>query len=422
MNDLQDKPISDQDVDVIAPIKFAGKIPQRSAPRRPIGMKAAGSTCALIILLIGGGLLLRSLSLHPERSAPPRPPAVKPQPAPETALPPPPVDPTESAVPTRRAEQKPAEPEPQDHGAALLLDPQNRMAPDPPARVPPIDAVRSLIASGREHEKNNDLSRARAAYQEALQLDPESAQARQALDRVQDRLAAQRFRQHLSAGLTAYHHANYPLARTELLQAQALRPDAREVREALAQVDAAGRLARIEDLRGQAAAAEHSEDWRGALASYLAILEIDDTIEFAVQGRNRCRERMALQKRLDFYLQKPSVLEFDAHLAQASGLVAEAKKVEAKGRRLQSQVDQLAQLVAAAQVPVKISLESDGLTEIAVYKVGRLGRFTRRELQLRPGTYTIVGARNGYKDVRQQIVVTPGGPPLRVTIICAEKI
>jgi hypothetical protein len=78
--------------------------------------------------------------------------------------------------------------------------------------------------------------------------------------------------------------------------------------------------------------------------------------------------------------------------------------------------------VDAAQTPVKIILESDNFTEVAVYKVGKLGRFTVRELNLRPGTYTLVGARDGYQDVRKKIIVKPGQRPMRIAVKCEVKI
>jgi len=71
---------------------------------------------------------------------------------------------------------------------------------------------------------------------------------------------------------------------------------------------------------------------------------------------------------------------------------------------------------------VNVIIESDNLTRVAVYKVGKLGRFSQHELMLRPGTYTVVGARDGYQDVRRQIVVKPGQPSVRVTVKCRDKI
>ncbi len=57
-----------------------------------------------------------------------------------------------------------------------------------------------------------------------------------------------------------------------------------------------------------------------------------------------------------------------------------------------------------------------------VYKTGRLGKFARRELDLRPGTYTVVGSRRGYKDVRRQLVVETGAAPKPFEVRCEEKI
>jgi hypothetical protein len=41
---------------------------------------------------------------------------------------------------------------------------------------------------------------------------------------------------------------------------------------------------------------------------------------------------------------------------------------------------------------------------------------------LRPGTYTAVGTRNGYRDVRQTFTVKHDGAPPTVTIACTEPI
>jgi len=79
-------------------------------------------------------------------------------------------------------------------------------------------------------------------------------------------------------------------------------------------------------------------------------------------------------------------------------------------------------MVELAQTPVKIAIESDNNTRVAVYRVGKFGRFSIHELELRPGTYTVVGTRDGYQDVRQKIVVKPGLQSLRITVKCRVKI
>jgi len=59
---------------------------------------------------------------------------------------------------------------------------------------------------------------------------------------------------------------------------------------------------------------------------------------------------------------------------------------------------------------------------VTVYRVGPFGRFQARDLELLPGTYTVVGARAGYKDVRIELTVEPGAPAPKVFVACREPV
>jgi hypothetical protein len=82
----------------------------------------------------------------------------------------------------------------------------------------------------------------------------------------------------------------------------------------------------------------------------------------------------------------------------------------------------LSELIKVWETPVAVTIRSDGTTHVAVYRVGRLGSFTKKRIALRPGTYTVVGSRDGYQDVRQVVTVKPGQQSLRITITCKTKI
>ena len=60
--------------------------------------------------------------------------------------------------------------------------------------------------------------------------------------------------------------------------------------------------------------------------------------------------------------------------------------------------------------------------EALARKVGRLGTFTTRELTLRPGTYTVVGSRRGFRDVRLELVVRPDQDLATLRVSCEDKI
>ncbi|MGD9301769.1 MAG: hypothetical protein PVI13_09340, partial [Desulfobacterales bacterium] len=256
----------------------------------------------------------------------------------------------------------------------------------------------------------------------ALQLDTYSQAARTALDRVNGQIKEARFQQLISGGLAAFNNQEYQVARQRLLKAKALKPNSREVQDALAQVDQAIRLARIDRLKNQALAAERSEDWQTALKSYQTVLDIDQNVQFAARGKHRAAEQVRIAKRLDFFLTQPATLESDSQLNNAILLLNEAGEIEPQGPKLAERIQKLEKLVSVAKTPIKITIQSDNLTQVAVYRFGKLGRFEVRELELRPGTYTVVGARDGYQDVRQKIVVKPGRQPIRVTIKCRVKI
>ena len=310
----------------------------------------------------------------------------------------------------------------ENYRLALMIDAHSDAAQLGLERAKTIEAVMKLMASGRQHEKNNKLSFAHTDYSEALRLDPESEKVRHALNRVKTLIKEQEFAALMSDGLTALHNNDYPLARTKLLEAKSFKPDSQEIRDALNQVDEGLRLARIEKLRQTALAAEKTENWEQALSAYSEVLQIDASIEFASIGKQRSEEQIQIAKRIKYYLEKPNILASDRQLQNAILLLDQASQIKPKGARLTAQIEKLSRLVDAAQTPIKVTITSDNFTDVAVYKIARLGRFSVKELNLKPGTYTVVGARDGYQDVRHKIVIKPGQEPVQISIICKVKL
>ena len=89
---------------------------------------------------------------------------------------------------------------------------------------------------------------------------------------------------------------------------------------------------------------------------------------------------------------------------------------------LQRQSAALERAITVAETPVRVTLVSDNLTEVVVYRVARLGAFAARELELLPGRYTIVGRRAGFRDVRREIEVAPGTDAPPVDVRCTDPI
>jgi tetratricopeptide (TPR) repeat protein len=307
-------------------------------------------------------------------------------------------------------------------GLALKIDPPNPVARKGLARAKNVAQVVALMQAGQDHEANGNLALALADYEAALALDPDWAPAQAAVPRIRGRVAETQFDHHMSTGLAAFHRKAYAEARREIKKALAFKPGAPEALDAIRQVDTAARNDRIARLQQQAQEAETGEVWDRALRHYGQVLAIDPTIQFAIRGAARAEERLRLEKRVDYYTRRPDALSSDAYLEQAQQLLGELRRVTPQGPRLQSQIATLDRMVQNAQATVSVTVTSDELTEVTIYRIGRLGQFLSRTVELRPGTYTITGSRDGYQDVRQTIQVRPGQGPIQVVVQCTKKI
>jgi tetratricopeptide (TPR) repeat protein len=309
--------------------------------------------------------------------------------------------------------------------------------PSPPAAPAPVetpaapalaadstrsDAIKRLLASADRFAAAGSLSAAQADFQEALRLDPRSGEARFGLERVKSRMAEEEFRRWMAEGLSALNAGDAATAQARLLKARALRPEAAEVKEALSQAEGQLRSARVEALRQKALAREQREDWAGALAAYDEVLALEPNLQFARQGKERSAALAALERRIDFFVSQPEVLDSDVQLDQAVRLLQDLQAASPAGPRFAAEVEKLKSLVQTAKTPVRVTIESDNLTEVSVYRVGKLGRFGTRDLSLRPGNYMMVGSRDGYRDERLELLVKPGPEVIRVTLICRVKV
>jgi len=389
--------------EIIAPIRVrtASAGSSTAAPRPPRRWKTAAALLLMAALTAGGIWWIGHLSPEPIAAPPAAPQAETPPPLP---APPPGVQASsESRLPQLPAAGGPA-------GSSASQD------------AAPAEAARQRLASAELLAAAGNLPAAQSDYQEALRLDPQSQTSREGLQRVKSRMAAEEFRRSMAEGFAALNAGDLAGAQARFLKAKALRPEAPDVAEALAQTEIRRRTARIDAARQRALSAEQREDWAGALAAYEECLGVESTLQFAQQGKERTAALVALERRIAVFVNQPGLLDSDAQLENAARLLLDIQAAPPLGPRLNAEADKLGALVQTAKTPVRVAIASDSLTEVSVYRIGRLGRFGARELSLRPGIYTVVGSRDGYRDERLELVVKPGPEPIRVTIVCKVKI
>jgi hypothetical protein len=130
----------------------------------------------------------------------------------------------------------------------------------------------------------------------------------------------------------------------------------------------------------------------------------------------------ALHSRLDKLIAEPDRLSVPSLMQKATMLIVNITTRQNVGTRLAEQRDELSRLLKRAATPLTVPLVSDNVTDVTIYKVGRMGNFMRKEVSLRPGTYIVVGSRPGFRDVRLEFRVAPEIEMEPVIVQCEEQI
>ena len=301
-----------------------------------------------------------------------------------------------------------------DAGSLAALDGLER------ARVRP-DVLR-LMADGEFARTGNDLNKAQVAYTEALALDGAFEPAQSALQAVDDEIRELAFRDAMSRALSALAQEQVATADKALKQAASLKPGSEVVRNTQQELAQVRQKLWLEGQRRTAEKARSMEDWPTVVATYQAVLARVPQANFARQGLVFAKDRERLHGQLDHYLQDPTRVYSEQPRANAELLLESAANPPAGETRLAEKIRRLQALIIEATTPRKVTLESDGLTSVQIYHVGRLGQFISKQLDLRPGTYTVVGSRPGYRDVRQTLTVKPGQEQTALNIRCEETV
>lgn len=305
---------------------------------------------------------------------------------------------------------------------ALAIDADSDAAQKALATAAVRTEVLDFMASGKQAEQASDLDAAQAAYRAAIALDSDYTLAAQRLQSVTAQITQAHFRQLMSKALTALDNNQLSEARQALTKAGRLKPGDPALRDAQQRLALVSQQGALDALRVQAAALTKKEDWRAAIDVYKKALSIEANAAFAKSGLAHAQKQLTINSQFDHYLNAPARLYSSEPLAHAQKLMAATTADAASEPGLFAKRTLLQSLITEAMTPLPLTLHSDASTDVAIYHVGKFGRFKDRQLNLKPGTYTIVGARTGYRDVRQVVTLLPGQPAPVVDVRCEEPI
>ena len=91
------------------------------------------------------------------------------------------------------------------------------------------------------------------------------------------------------------------------------------------------------------------------------------------------------------------------------------------GRRVGEKVERLNELNRRWTIPVVINLNSDGRTNVILRPGRSLGRFRSQKIELMPGDYELIGRREGFREERQSLRLSPNMEPKTIEIKASER-
>jgi hypothetical protein len=308
------------------------------------------------------------------------------------------------------------------YAAVLRIAPDEAAARSGLARSRVLDAVLRETAAGLRAEQAGDGSGAIVAYRRALQLDPATAAAREGIARLGARAADDAYATAMAQAMAALARRDYAVAQAAFEKAGRIRPGTPEVADGLQQIGRVTETSALTSIVERAVAAERAEQWSAALALYGEALKAEPALRAAQDGVERVEPRAMIDAELQSFIDKPERLYSPAGRDIARNVLERAAGVPAPGPRLQAQQAQLSAQLRQAETPVKVALASDNATNVQIYRIGKLGLFERRDLELMPGRYTVVGTRQGFRDVRKELNLLPGAQPPTLFVRCEEPI
>jgi tetratricopeptide (TPR) repeat protein len=305
---------------------------------------------------------------------------------------------------------------------ALALRPDDPQAGIGLARAQSLTEVLGLMEQGRRRDLNGDLDGAYAAFKSAADLDPAYRPARDEARRTGALIADRDYRRAVSDAIRNLDDGDFRAAAAAIAAARKIRPDTPEIRDIAVRLRQERRIATIRNLSSAAEQAIRREDWETAVAHYRKVLATDSSVADAVSGLSRAERMVRLHEQIAVYVNAPDRLSSDAPLDHARLVLRTATAIERPGPRLRAETARLRDMIEAAAETRLLVLKSDGETAVTIYRVARFGSFTEKRVELRPGKYTAVGSRPGYRDVRIEFRVPRSDTPLTLVVQCIERI
>ncbi|RED44861.1 hypothetical protein [Aestuariispira insulae] len=307
-------------------------------------------------------------------------------------------------------------------GKALQIYPHSPEASALAQKIETLPEILDLINQAEIARIENKLEKEAALLQAVLELDPDRHEQSNRLEDVVKILRDQRFAAHISNGLAAVERRDARTARDRLAQAAQLKPDSPEINLLGAKITALEKQLRLEAALANYESSSGKDDWQSAYDALAAVKSENPNNKDVLEGLQLAGKINDSSRALEQLITQEERLSSAKVRDQAEKALFDASIVAPFSPRLRDMAILLEDLVGKYQREIPVLVTSDNLTDIIVVGVGKVGKTTSREINLKPGSYVFEGRRQGFKSKRVELKIPAAASDSAITVICDEPI
>ena len=303
---------------------------------------------------------------------------------------------------------------------ALFIKPGSEIAKRVEARIKLLPQIIDLSRNAKNDELAGNYKKALDTYEQIKQIDPLTSQINETMARVTEQVRIQKAQELLTRGFKLLESESFEPARRAFQQVLDLDSENQTARSGLEQIAVNKDLFTIKEKNRVGETSLNNGQWENARQVYEEILRIDPNIQAAIEGRNLAVSHQRVEDLLTRINAEPFKLSSEKLFLEAKAILREGQVLKFQTVKLVELAEKTSQLLSVYAEPVEVVLLSDNATDILISNIGRLGKFQKKIVSLRPGRYTIRGSQIGCKDIYRTIDVSPDYNS--VTLICEERL
>ena len=304
----------------------------------------------------------------------------------------------------------------------LGIDPANNKLTNLNNRIDNYQKVTDLISSAKDYSLSNKYSLAIQTIDEALQIDPERADAKQSKIKIINESKVYYFDQNIKNAYNALASNEFTKSLTLYNDAKSILPSNPELPILKREIDTKKKNYDIVLYTNSGDRNYASENWESALDAYDKALKLDPTNSNLQRKFNRTSIVKKTYDDLNKYLRNVDRLSspnirrnFETVIGDANNLVLKDEK------KLIGLISQANETFKKYGEMVVLNLISNGETYLDIQKTRQYQPFSEENIKLYPGKYTLIAKKRGMQSSRKEINLDPGTEFLSITAICTNK-